>query len=40
MLPPTRSLSSLVATGDNTVYENAAVGHQLGVNRDDMVALG
>ncbi|KAG0776356.1 hypothetical protein G6F22_012625 [Rhizopus arrhizus] len=39
MLPPTRSLSSLVATGDNTVYENAAVGHQLGVNRDDMVAL-
>ncbi|KAG1141546.1 hypothetical protein G6F37_006955 [Rhizopus arrhizus] len=39
MLPPTRSLSSLVATGNNTVYENAAVGHQLGVNRDDMVAL-
>lgn len=36
----TPPLSVFAKAGDNVVFENAAVGHQLGVDRNDMVAPG
>jgi hypothetical protein len=36
----TPSLSAFAKAGDNVIFENAAVGHQLGVDRNDMVAPG
>lgn len=36
----TPPLSTPVRTNDSLVYDNAAVGHQLGVDRNDMLAPG
>lgn len=32
--------SAFAKAGDNVIFENAAVGHQLGADRNDMVAPG